>query len=225
MNAMNETTRNLAVLAGSAPIAGEQPPSGTVPPATKEEVDRLVAVLTATQKKKFDACRQLAVIGTADAIPVLGALLADESLSHMARYALEPIPDGAVDDVLREALGRLKGLPLVGAIGSLGARRDARSAGALARFLGDPDGEVAAAAARAMGKIGGAEAADALKGRLAGAPPALRIAVADGCLGCAERLLAAGAKAEAAALYDAVAKADLPAYVRKAAEAGAAAAK
>lgn len=128
----------------------------TVPPATKEQENKLLEVLKsdAPQKDKVDACRQLGVIGTKDAVPVLAALLADEKLSHMARYALEPIPDPAVDDALRAALGKLKGRQLVGVIGSIGVRRDAKAIDALAKLLKDPDADVAQAAARALGKIG-----------------------------------------------------------------------
>ncbi len=57
----------------------------------------------------------------------LAALLGDEKLAHMARYGLEPIPDPAVDDALRDALGKLKGRPLVGVIGSIGVRRDTKA--------------------------------------------------------------------------------------------------
>jgi hypothetical protein len=51
------------------------------------------------------ACRHLATIGTAEAVPPLAGLLADENLSHMARYALERIPGPAADEHLRKALG------------------------------------------------------------------------------------------------------------------------
>src|SRR5262249_19404241 len=45
---------------------------------------------------------------------------------------------------------------------------------------------------------------------LAGAPFPVRTAVAEGCVLCAERLLAAGNRDEAAAIYDQVRKADVP---------------
>jgi HEAT repeat protein len=192
-----------------------------------ESMESLIAVLKsdAPQKKKVDACRQLAVIGTKEAVPALAALLGDEKLSHMARYGLETIPDAAVDEALRGALGKLKGRPLVGVIGSLGVRRDAKAVEPLSRLLGDPDPDVVQTAARSLGRIGTPEAASALKARLGAAPAALRTAIADGCLSCAEKLLAQGKRSEAAALYESVGKADLPRYVRGAAERGAAAAK
>jgi len=183
----------------------------------------LIGVLKsdAPLKEKMDACRQLARIGTKDAVPVLAALLGDEELSHMARYALEPIDDPSVDEALRAALGNLKGRPLVGVIGSLGVRRDAKAVEPLAKMLGDSDPDVAATAARSLGKIGTPEAADVLKAALSKAPEALRAAVADGCLGCAEAMLAGGKRTEAAAMYDLVGKADLPKHFRIAAVQGA----
>ena len=76
----------------------------------------LLAVLRsdATLQEKSAACRQLARIATKEAVPTLAALLGDEKLSHMARYALEPIRDPSVDDALRDALGKVQGQPAAG---------------------------------------------------------------------------------------------------------------
>ncbi len=97
----------------------------------------LLAVLhsDATLQEKSAACRQLARIATKEAVPTLAALLGDEKLSHMARYALEGIRDPSVDAALRDALGKVQGQPRLGVIGSLGARRDAQAVGALAGLL------------------------------------------------------------------------------------------
>jgi HEAT repeat protein len=207
------------VLGATAPLWAQ-----TVPAATPEQVEKFIAALEsseATHKEKVDACRGLAVIGPKEAVPALAALLADEKLSHMARYALEVIPDPSADEALREALGRAKGLPLAGVAASVGVRRDAKAVPALARLLDDADARVAQAAARSLGRIGTAEASQALLARLPKARGELKLAVADGCLGCAEAMLAAGKRAEAAAVYDAVAKAELPKHVRLAAVQGA----
>ena len=142
--------------------------------APKGDEAKLIAVLKsadASRKDKIDACRQLAIIGGKDSIAPLAALLGNEELSHNARYALEPNPDPAVDEALRDALGKVKGGPLVGVIGSVGVRRDAKAVGALAKLLGDSDAVVARAAARAMGKIGTTEAAECFA---AGAAQGLR---------------------------------------------------
>jgi HEAT repeat protein len=173
-------------------------------PAANERVDKLIAVLKsdAPQKAKADACRELAIIGTKDAIAPLAALLSDEKLSHNARYALEPIADPAVDEVLRDALGKLKGRPLAGVIGSIGIRRDGKAVELLAGLLADGDADVSQAAARALGRIGNPPAAKALQDVLPNAPAANQLAVCEGLFRCAEALSASGQRDQAIAIYD-----------------------
>jgi len=181
------------------------PTEGATPFADPRDEPALVAVLKkadATQKEKADACRELAHVGTKNAIPALAALLADEKLSHMARYGLETIPDPAVDDVLRGMLGKVKGRLLAGMIGSLGVRRDPKSVDPIAGFLADADPDVAQAAARALGKIGTAGAAKAVSGALAGAAKANQLAFCEGLFRCAEAMAARGQRDEALAIYD-----------------------
>jgi HEAT repeat protein len=181
------------------------PPGAATPFAEPRDEPALIAVLKkadATQKEKADACRELAHVGTKAAIPALAALLADEKLSHMARYGMETIPDPSVDDALRAALAKLKGRPLVGVIGSLGVRHDAKAVDPLARLLGDADADVAQAAARALGKIGTSAAAKAIEGALAAAPAANQVAFCEGLFRCAETLAAKGQKDEALEIYD-----------------------
>ncbi len=189
----------------------------------QEQVAKLVAVLQsdAALFDKAKACQRLAVIGTRDAVPALAALLSDEQLAHYARYGLEPIPDSAVDEALRDAMGKLKGKLLIGVINSIGNRRDAGATEGLRRLLADPDPDVAAAAAAALGRVGNPRAADILQNALTGAPAALRSSVGDACLACAEGLFDQGKREEAAALYDAMRGADLPKHLHIAARRGA----
>ena len=172
--------------------------------AAKEPADKLIAVLKsdAPYQQKADACRQLATAGTKDAVAPLAAMLGDEKLSHMARYALEPIPDPAVDDALRDALGKVKGRPLVGVIGSIGVRRDPEAVEALAGRLQDADADVAQAAARALGRIGTSRAAKALNSAWANVPAGNQLAFCEGLFRCAEALAARGQRDEAMAIYD-----------------------
>ena len=146
----------------------------------------------ATQEEKATACRQLARVATKQAVPTLAALLGDEKLSHMARYAMEAIRDPSVDDALRDALGRLQGRPLQGVIGSLGVRRDAKAVDALAKLLAAAETETAQSAARALGNIGTPEAAKALDAALTGASGANQLAICEGLFRCAEALPAQG---------------------------------
>jgi len=170
----------------------------------KEQEAKLIAVLksNAEYNQKADACRDLARIGTADSVPVLAAMLGDEKLAHMARYGLETVPGPAVDEALRAELGKLKGLQLIGVIGSVGVRHDEKAVPALIGLLKDPDAGVVQAAARALGKIGTAEAADALRGALPGAAAANQLSICEGLFRCAEALAAKGQAPKAIAIYD-----------------------
>ena len=180
-------------------------------PSPKKEQD-LIAVLhsDAPKAKKADACKDLAVYGSEKAVPELGKLLADDQLASWARIALEAIPGAASDQALRTSLDSLHGLLAVGAMNSIGVRRDVAAVKPLTGRLHDQDEIVASAAAVALGRIGNAEAAAALEPLLASAPAKVRSAVAEGLVLCAERSLKEGQAEQAVALYDAVRKAKVP---------------
>jgi HEAT repeat protein len=110
---------------------------------------------------------------------------------------------------LREACGKLAGRELIGTINSIGVKRDAEAIDLLAAKMKDKDAQVASVAACALGRIGGA-AAKPLEAYLAAAPAAVKSAVAEGLIGCAELCLKADKAVEAARLYDLVRKADVP---------------
>jgi len=192
-------------------------------PAAQRQENELIAVLESDvpRKAKADACRQLAVFGTKEAVTPLAALLGDEELSHMARYALEPIPDPAVDEALRDALAKLKGRPLVGVIGSIGVRRDAKAVEALTTKLGDRDAEVAQATARALGSIGNLAAAKALRKALESACAGNQLALCEGLLRCAEHLARRGRSEQAISIYDQLRKLRAPHQIRAGAVRGA----
>jgi len=182
--------------------------------AAQQLEKRLADVLTAdvSGAAKDFACRKLSLVGSAQCVPTVAKLLNDEKLSHMARYALERIPDDAAVAAMRDALPKVKGKLKVGVINSLGVRRDAKSTEALVALLKDDDKQVASAAAAALGSIGTPDAAKALAAFEA--PKELLLAVCDAQLTCAEHLLAEGKKADALAIYKALSKPDLPKHVR-----------
>ena len=197
--------------------------SQTVSAAANEEVDKLISVIKsdAPHKEKADACRRLAIVGTKDAVAPLAELLADEKLSHMARYALEPIPDPAVDKALRDALGKLKGGPLVGVIGSIGVRGDAAAVAALKEKMLDSDLQVSQATARALGSIGTLDAAKALQHALPKAKKENQLAMCEGLFRCAEALAAKDLRSQAVAIYDRLLSCEVPHQVRSGALRGA----
>jgi len=178
--------------------------------AQKALESRLAAMLgtDAPQAAKDVVCRQLSLIGSAACVPAVAPLLTDEKLSHMARYALERIPDAAAVKAMRDALPKVKGRVKVGVINSLGVRRDAESTATLVKLLGDSDAEIASAAAAALGSIGSPEAAKALGAFQAKAPKTLQLAAADAYLACAEQLLADGKKVDAMMIYKTLSKSD-----------------
>ena len=99
---------------------------------------RLLPVLegAAPRAAKDYVCRQLALIGSAAAVPVLARLLPDAELAHMARTALEAIDDPSAVAALRTALRQTSGRPQVGVVQSLGTLRDAECVPALADIAG-----------------------------------------------------------------------------------------
>jgi HEAT repeat protein len=181
-----------------------------------KQTDALVAVLKsdAPLEQKFEACRRLAAVGDARAVPVLAGLLPDAKLSHIARHALEPIPGDVVDAALRNALATLQGDLRIGVIHSLGVRRDPKAVPALAPLLGDTDPRTVAAAALSLGRIATPEAARALAGLRAKPPATLQDAAADGSLALARRLIELDRAAEAAPVCVELQESRWPRHVR-----------
>ena len=180
------------------------------PPAKKQRALIRVLQTNAPPAEKAVACKQLAIYGTKDAVPALAPLLSDQQLASWARIALEAIPGPAPEAALRHAMGKLQGKLLVGVINSSAVRRDSKAVSGLAKKLKDADADVASAAAVALGRIGGAKAAQALSQLLAVAPAAVRPAIAEGCILCAEQFFAQGKAADAVKLYDTVRAANVP---------------
>jgi len=189
--------------------------------ARKELEKRLAAVLgTAVSRDAKDSvCRRLMIVGTAESVPALAALLPEKDHSHMARFALERIPAPEAAAALRDALPKVSPELKIGVIASLGSRKDAASVEALGALLTGADAAVAAAAASALGDIRTAEAGQVL----AAAKPesaGTKLAVTNASLACAEGLLAHGKKAEALAIYKGVASQELPKHMKLAATRG-----
>ena len=210
----------LAALALAAPtLAFGQ--AGAAPAPIPQE--QLLATLSANAPlaQKWVAAQQLARLGTPEAVPKLAAWLADDQLADLARCALEPMPEPAVDDVLREALGKLEGRRLAGVITSLGVRRDARAVEPLSKFLRASEAAVASASAAALGSIGTGPAAQALQAALPTAPPSLRPEVYAALIQCAEALRVRDRSAEALEVCNWIGAAKAPAPFRAAALRGA----
>ena len=164
---------------------------------------RLLAILAgeATTEGKAFACRQLSLVGSAEAVPALAKLLPDKDLSHSARIALERMPCDEAVAALRDALGTVQGALLIGVANSVGERHDAAAVPALSKLVSGADEAVAEAAVAALGKIGTPEAAKAIAAIRTKLSPKLRIVATDAYLLCADALVAVGKKSDAAAIY------------------------
>ncbi len=184
----------------------------------KRLVDALASGLSRSAQDYV--CRKLRVVGTAQSVEALAALLPAQETSHIARYALERIPDEKAAAALRDALPKVNSKLKSGMIGSLGVRRDAKSIAAISRLLGGSDIQVAKAAAQSLGLIGTSAAAKELSTFAKKASANMKMPVADACLVCAEQLLADGKKSEAVALYKELQGDDLPPHVKAAAVKG-----
>ena len=179
-------------------------------PEAATEQQLIEQLRSAPPEGKVIACKQLAIYGGKAAVPELAKLLSDERFSSWARIALEAIPDPSADAALVEAARNLQGKLLVGTINSIGAKQSAQAVDLLASRLTDNDEDVASAAAVALGKIGGEHAIHSFHQAFAAAKPAVRSAIAEAGILCAERLLAEGKNEKAAEVYDVIRDADLP---------------
>jgi HEAT repeat protein len=145
-------------------------------------------------------CSKLTLIGSKVCVPALAAQLATPEYGT----------------ALRDHLARTEGVPKIGVIHSLGARRDAESVRALTALLKHGDTGVVGAATAALGDIATTNAAKALREFQPKAPEELRLRVGDAILTCAERLLEAGKRAEAQTLYQLLATVSQPKHIQHA---------
>ncbi|MGA2863809.1 MAG: HEAT repeat domain-containing protein [Verrucomicrobiota bacterium] len=187
-----------AWLMGSAPFC-------LLRAAQADEERQLILVLQSDRApaEKDAACAKLKRLATAQAVPALAALLADEQLSHSARYALESVPAPEAERALVEALDKTAGLTKVGIINSLAFRGEPQAVPPLAPLLNAPDPAVASAAATALGQIGGPEALQALEAaaRNSAGQAQIHEAAVDALLRCAHGLLRAGDPAKALPVF------------------------
>ena len=210
-----QSRRPLAMLELAVARATADPQRG------RRMAERLAAVLTdakATLAAKRFVCQWLPLVASDAQVAVLVKMLDAAETADMARRALQAIPGEASAGALREALGRTQGKTLVGVVNSLGARRDAGAAAALAGLLRAPDKAVSAAAATALGQIGGQEAMAALEKAEEGADAALLECLRDAQLRAAA---CAGAGPAALRLYKRLGDETMPTRWRLAAMSGA----
>lgn len=167
------------------------------------------------------ACRQLAVIGTDKSVPMLSKMLADPKTSDMARYALEKIPGGGVDNVLvKTAKTAPNQEVLIGIISTLGNRKSDKVI-SLAHDLfsnaGNNDEAVKIALLWALGSAGTEESVEELFNVRPNLTGQAQKRCTDALLMCADAMLAANQKERAIEIYGMLYKQENPSVVRAAA--------
>ncbi len=144
---------------------------------------------------------QLSIIGSSAAVPVLGRLLLEEETADIALYALQRIPDSAVDAALRESIPIARPEVRVAIINTVGERRDRAAVADLGALIYDMDPQAARSAVVALGKIADINAATALEAARSRTSGELRGLVLDAYLRCADELVAEGNARRAASIY------------------------
>lgn len=163
----------------------------------------LAAVISgeATVEAKRYALRGIGPIATADSIGVIAGALKDPKTADTAMWALERITDPAAGKALIDGLAAAQDdATKIAYITSLGWRREAAAGEALSKALGGSEA-VAIAAANALARIDSAPACGSVREAHAKAQGALRDALANALLLCAEK---SNDKAEALATYTAL---------------------
>lgn len=193
-------------------------------PESLKQIETLMQPLLARDVKPAAldfACRELSVFGTAISVPALAALLDSPETEHMARYALERIPDTAADKALLDKLGQSKNdTTRIGIVSSLGVRRYNGAVGAVSRIAADENKSVAQSAVRTLGMIGSPEAAAALQELQKSLASDMQTDALESRIMCADRLAGDGKTAEAQTLYESLYSSQIPAPVRIAALTG-----
>jgi HEAT repeat protein len=156
----------------------------------------------ATPAGKEAAFRQLSLVGSNAAVPVLAPLLVQIDTAEMARYALAAIPGAPADEALRAALGKAPSDRIkIGIVNSLGTRKDSRAVAAIASLASSSNLELAAASMAALASISDKPALDALAAARKSANGPARELATEAMVVCADNFAARGDKATAASVY------------------------
>lgn len=197
--------------------------------ARVEFAEVLASQLGGSRPKPVQAylCQELGTAGGKEVTPALGKLLTDEELCDHAARALTAIRDGAAEQ-FRAALPKASGKCKLTIVQNLGVLADAQSVAALREAASDSDRDTRIAALWALANIGDPGSVGLAIKASDVEPGWERIQNTKSCLLLAERLVAAGQKAEAAKIYTHLRDSRTDPserYVREAAERGLVAAR
>lgn len=129
-------------------------------PQAETKLLKALALPAGTEAGRAFLCQMLALVGSAQSVPALAALLKEARFVESARYALEAIPGPEASAALREGLGVVAGPARAGLIGSIAVRGDTTARYLLASIKGNPSepAVVREAATRALEHLATARA-------------------------------------------------------------------
>jgi HEAT repeat protein len=188
-------------------------PTQSTAPHPKAAEHLAVLASNAGVQEKARACQELGHYGGPESVPALAALLDHEHLADYARSGLEGIKAASAGKALRDALDRLNGRNLAGAVNSLGVRREIAAVPDLQKLALDPQRGVAPQALASLGMIGTPAAAKTLQKVLAEGPADLRVPAAHAALPAAAQLAQDGHAAAARTLLESVVRAVPPGHL------------
>lgn len=185
------------------PLAAIQEQMRKAGPGERRAIeDRLLSILqspdTTNDSRRF-VCQWLGVVGSEKSVAPLAALLSDPELAHPARIGLERLSCASAGKALTDALPKLKGNLLVGAISSIGVKRVTAAVPVLSDLLKSQEDSLVQAALFALGEIGDEAASQTLAAATVSAGMARDLARVR--VTAAARLAQEGKRAEAAAVY------------------------
>jgi HEAT repeat protein len=164
----------------------------------------------ATAAGKHYVCRELGIMGTSGAVPVLTRLLHQPGMSSTALLALERIPGNEADQALLKSLEEADETEQISIINALAIRQVHAAVPALANDLYSTDEQLARAALSALGSIGGRQAVKELQTFFKAVPETLKRDVQDALMRCAADFIREGNPKDAAPIFDQVYEAALP---------------
>jgi HEAT repeat protein len=174
-------------------------------PAERNQLELgLIGIVTHAETyeaRKF-ACQQLALIGTARAVPALAGLLKSNETVALGCLALGPNPSPEAGRALRGALGVADGEARLQIINTLGNRQDPLAVSILAELGRHREVATAEAAIVALGRIGDSNVVQALSTLRRENRQEVAHALDEASLYCAESLVAAGDRRGASQLYE-----------------------
>ncbi|MBE0536987.1 MAG: ThuA domain-containing protein [Phycisphaerae bacterium] len=163
-------------------------------------------------------CRMLRQMGTAQSVPALAAMLTDEKVSHMARYALERMPAPEAGAALIAALDRVEGDLKIGIVSSLGLRGEEAAADKIAPLMKSENRMMARAAITALSHFSNRTTGMALVETEL--PADLEDLRNDAILTCTDTMLSKGRTDFAIGIYQRMTAQTYPVFIRLAAYRG-----